>query len=83
MKCWIYKSSRRDETYVYLRERDAFTLLPEALVEQMGTLVFVMELELSADRKLAREHAPNVMASLTSQGFHLQVPPPEQSLLRH
>ena len=76
MQCFVYKSARRAETYVYLRERDAFDLLPAPLAATLGPLNFVIELSLSPERKLAREDVDTVIANLRGPGFHLQVPPP-------
>ncbi len=75
MQCFIYKSQRKADTYVFLCERDGFSALPPPIAERLGTLAFVMELELSAERKLAREPAATVMDNLTRRGFHLQMPP--------
>ena len=38
--------------------------------------IFVMEVELSPERKLAREDVNTVIKNLDSQGFHVQIPPP-------
>jgi uncharacterized protein YcgL (UPF0745 family) len=76
MQCFVYKSLRRADTFVYLRERDAFELLPPTLAATLGTLSFVIELALSPERKLAREDVDTVIANLQGPGFHLQLPPP-------
>ena len=76
MQCFVYKSVRKAETYVFLRESEAFGVLPPELVERLGELAFVIEIELSPQRKLAREDVAVVMANLTGQGYHLQLPPP-------
>lgn len=76
MQCFVYKSQRRAETFVYLRERDAFDLIPPGLAATLGPLSFVIELALSSERKLAREDVDLVMANLAGPGFHLQLPPP-------
>ncbi|MGB0135360.1 YcgL domain-containing protein [Dokdonella sp.] len=75
MQCFVYKSLRKAETYVYLREADGFEVLPAPIAEQLGTLGFVIEIELSSQRKLARENVDAVMINLRSQGYHLQWPP--------
>jgi len=41
----------------------------------MGRLEFVMELEITPTRKLAKEDAKKVLASLEEQGFFVQMPP--------
>lgn len=81
MQCFVYKSVRKAETYVFLREAEAFGVLPAELVERLGELAFVIEVELSPERKLAREDVAVVMANLAGRGFHLQLPPPVESLL--
>jgi uncharacterized protein YcgL (UPF0745 family) len=75
MQCFVYKSLRKADTYVYLRASEGFDVLPAALAEQLGTLGFVIEIELSPTRKLAREDVAVVMQNLVAQGYHLQFPP--------
>ncbi len=76
MQCFVYKSLRRAETYVYLRAADRFDVLPAPIAEQLGNLAFVIEIDLSPQRKLARENVDEVMVNLIGQGYHLQFPPP-------
>lgn len=73
--CWIYRSSLKDEMYLYLAQQDAFDDLPEVLMKRFGRPQFVMELELHPDRPLAREDVTQVITNLQKQGFHLQMPP--------
>jgi uncharacterized protein len=75
MQCFIYKSARKPGTYIYLRERDAFGLLPEAIATPLGALTLVMELALSPTRKLVQADVNVVLANLAGPGFHLQLPP--------
>jgi uncharacterized protein len=72
--CYIYRSSARADMYLYLRQRDDFTCLPDDLSKRLGRLDFTMQLELQADIKLARENPATVMENLQKQGFHLQMP---------
>lgn len=81
MKSYIYKSSKKDELYIYLTTKDDFSKVPQALYDSMGKEpVFVMEVELNAERKLAREDVNIVMRNLEANGFHVQVPPPIHNL---
>ena len=73
--CYVYKSLRKADTYVYLRARDDFAALPAELAQALGKLVFVLQLELTPERKLAREEASVVLEHLAQRGFHLQMPP--------
>ncbi len=73
--CWIYRSSRKEELYVYLRAKDGFAELPEGLRSLLGTPEFVMDLDLHRDRQLARADVQKVMEGLRTQGYYLQMPP--------
>lgn len=73
--CYVYKSLRKADTYVYLRHRDDFAALPAELAQALGELAFVLQFELTPERKLAREQAPVVLEHLAQRGFHLQLPP--------
>ena len=75
LTCWIYRASRQEEMYLYLREKDNFALVPDSLRNALGRLELVLELTLSPDRHLAREDVRQVLANLHGQGFHLQMPP--------
>lgn len=75
MLCFIYKSLKKDGLYLYLDKKDDFSALPEALLANVGKLAFVMELELTPERKLAREDSQKVLASLKEKGFFMQLPP--------
>lgn len=75
MHAHVYKSLARAETYVFLAARDDFARLPEPLRTQLGTLRFVLEVELTPERKLAREDPAVVRENLVLRGFHLQFPP--------
>jgi len=73
--CKVYRSDQKAETYLYLAEDMAFDDLPEELRKRFGEPVFVMRLELSTDRTLARVEVERVMESLAEQGYFLQLPP--------
>lgn len=76
MKTFIYKSTKKDELYLYIAQKDDFSTVPQNLYDSMGKEpVFVMELELHAERPLARENVNTVIQNLQSQGFHVQMPP--------
>ena len=75
LPCWVYRSPRKQEMYLYLAAEDAFDRVPDALLAQFGEPILVIELELSPTRQLAREDVNTVMANLRDKGFHLQMPP--------
>lgn len=73
--CYVYKSQLKADTYVYLARRDGFDAMPSEVAAALGTLSFVLEVELTPERKLAREQASVVIGHLRTRGFHLQFPP--------
>jgi uncharacterized protein YcgL (UPF0745 family) len=75
LSCWIYRSPRKDEMYLYISRENDFSLVPDTLLQKFGDPVKVMELTLNSARKLAREDVAKVMDNLINQGFHLQMPP--------
>jgi uncharacterized protein len=74
MHCFVYASQRKTDTYVWLVRRDGFDVLPEPLALLLGDLRFVLEVELTPDRKLPQEDTTHVLANLAAQGWHLQAP---------
>ncbi len=81
MNSYIYKSSKKDELYLYLATKDDFSMVPQALFDSMGKEpIFVMEVILNAERILAREDVTVVMKNLANNGFHMQMPPPIHNL---
>jgi hypothetical protein len=75
MLAYVYKSRRKADTYVYLSERDGFGRLPPPLREPLGELLFVLEVRLDGQRRLARGDADVVRRNLAEHGFHVQFPP--------
>jgi len=81
MKTYIYKSSRKNELYLYLAKKDDFSAVPQALYDSMGKEpIFVMDVELTAERTLAREDIDIVRKNLATVGYHVQIPPLVQNL---
>jgi uncharacterized protein YcgL (UPF0745 family) len=75
LHCWVYRSPRHQEMYLYLDAEAGFDRLPDGLRDHFGEPSLVIELELSEKRKLAREDVTMVMSNLRTQGYHLQLPP--------
>lgn len=73
--CHIYRCSRQQEMYLYLRADLSPEHLPEALRQRAGRLVQVLQLSLNPQRKLARVDVGSVMQQLREQGWYLQMPP--------
>jgi uncharacterized protein YcgL (UPF0745 family) len=80
--CAIYKSSKKRDTYLYVPGRDDFSKVPPALLTMFGTPQFVMLMPLHKDRALAQLDMPSLRIELANNGFYLQLPPPEENLLK-
>jgi uncharacterized protein YcgL (UPF0745 family) len=77
MQCFVYASLAKADTYLWLAGRDAFEILPEPLTLMLGELRFVMEVQLTLERKLPVEDTRQVLGHLRTQGWYLQLPPQE------
>ena len=77
--CAIYKTKKRDGLYLYVKEQDDFSDVPDEVMQQFPVPEHVFDLELSEERQLAREDVLVVMKNLETQGFHLQMPPKNEN----
>lgn len=75
MKCLVYRSTRKADTYLFLDRQAEDAELPQDLRALVGPLEFALELELAPERRLARTDGATVLADIDRQGFHLQLPP--------
>ncbi len=71
--CFIYRSERKADTYLYLTEKDDFSQVPEELMLVFGEPEFSFQFELTTERSLAKEDSATVYENLKQQGFHLQI----------
>ena len=82
MFCAIYRSSKRDQTYLYVEKKDDFSRVPEELMKGFGTPQLAMLLPLDGRKKLVNADIEKVKTALCEEGFYLQMPPPPESLLK-
>ena len=81
MKCVVYKGARKSDTYLFVKCDSNISQVPADLLEALGTLEKVMNLELSLDQTLARADPDIVRQQLRDKGFYLQLPPAEADTL--
>ena len=79
--CEIFKSSRKEEMYLYVDKRQGFKSVPEPLMATFGKPIAVLTMILTADKKLARVNAEDVIKGIEEQGFYLQMPPAKEDYL--
>ena len=82
MLCSVYKSSKKAQTYLFVNKRDDFSDVPEALMKMFGTPVMVTVLNLATKTKLGFADLDKVKENLSSQGYYLQLTPPEEDMLK-
>ena len=81
MLCAIYKSPKKDQTFLYVLRRDDFSAVPEALLNSFGPPQLVTLLNLAGRDQLANADIEKVRQSLNEQGFYLQMPPQQEDWL--
>lgn len=74
MRCFVYRSTKKTDTYLYLNDKESVSNLPEGLVKLLGRTEYVLELDLNKTRALANADIQQVISSLNSQGFYVQLP---------
>ena len=70
----VFRSSKKPDTYLYVRRGHPWDDLPETLRTLFGKPVHAMDLVLTPERKLARVSAKQVLAGIADKGFCLQMP---------
>lgn len=75
MRCSIYKSARKRDTFLFVPARGGLEDVPEGLLSLLGELEQVMTLDLHPKQRLARAEAGEVMRQLETNGYFLQLPP--------
>jgi uncharacterized protein YcgL (UPF0745 family) len=74
MRCFVYRSRRKRDAYLYLRTKDEFSRLPVGLMAVFGQPEFALEFDLTPGRRLASVDARQVLKNLEAQGYYLQMP---------
>ena len=68
--CNIYKSRRKEETYLFVSLKDDLSRVPDVLLETFGR----------PELKFAIADATKVLDSIEQKGFYLQLPPPKEEM---
>lgn len=82
MFCVIYRSTNRDQTYLYVEKKDDFSRVPAELLKSFGRPQLAMILPLDGRKMLVNADLDKVKCALTEQGYYLQLPPPVENLLK-
>lgn len=76
--CSIYKSRQKADAYLFIPQNGALKNLPDSLLQALGKLEHVMDLSLTAEKKLAQNDVRSVIKTLKLQGYYLQLPAHKQ-----
>ncbi|MFV2055120.1 MAG: YcgL domain-containing protein [Thiohalomonadales bacterium] len=71
--CAIYRSQKKLDSYLYITKKDEMSEIPQRLLDMLGALEFIMELDLSQRRTLAQADPLAVTEALQQQGYYLQL----------
>ena len=74
MQCFVYRSKKRLNTYLFLPEQGNFSDIPESLLKLFGEAEFSFDFKLYPERKLTLADAGEVMRNITENGYFLQLP---------
>ena len=79
--CEVFRSSKKQEMYLYVEKSKGLEDVPQSLMAQFGEPAPVMVLVLTPEKRLARADVSTVIAKIQEQGFYLQMPPTMAELL--
>ncbi|MDA8662540.1 YcgL domain-containing protein [Luminiphilus sp.] len=73
----VFGAARKAGTYLYLPTDMPTDELPKELLQLLGELRVILEIEVSPDRQLARCTGAEVLEGISDKGYYLQIPPSE------
>ena len=79
--CSIYRSKKKDEMYLYVDKTKALSLVPESLLSMFGKPEHRMDMLLTADKKLAKANAEDILSNIDEKGYYLQMPPVRETYM--
>lgn len=75
----VFRSSKKSDTYLFVRRGQTWEDLPESLRGIFGQPVHSMDLIMTPARKLARTTGKQILEALEEKGFYLQMPEEQNS----
>ncbi|MBO8416689.1 MAG: YcgL domain-containing protein [Proteobacteria bacterium] len=70
---YVYKSPRKARTYLYTREKDVFTCVPDGLLTAFGEPKFLMMFALHKHPNLPKVTPEELEAALSDKGYYLRI----------
>lgn len=72
-----YKSPKKDELYLYVKQETELDELPDELLVMFGDPKHVLDFDLTPDRKMPRADAAEIIEVIDAKGYYVQMPPTE------
>jgi len=82
MICYVYRSNRKRDTYLYIKEEGDFSCIPETVLQVFGSPEFSLSFDLHTEKRLAQADTNEVMNRLETEGFYLQLPQSDYDIAR-
>ncbi|MFQ1017066.1 YcgL domain-containing protein [Gilliamella sp. BG7] len=73
MWCYIYRSTKKENSYLYMEHENDFSTIPEKVMSIFGSPVFVMKVLLDGKRKFVVGTATEIEEKIKTDGFFLQM----------
>jgi uncharacterized protein YcgL (UPF0745 family) len=73
MKCFTYRSSKRDGVYLYVKSPDDLKELPEELLKLLGNPIFMLSFDLYPERKIVKIDSEELISKLNNDGYYLRI----------
>lgn len=79
--CSVFRSSKKDEMYLYVDKTEKMKRVPDPLKEMFGAPIHVFDMLLTPEKELSRVDATQVLEDIRVKGYFLQMPPPKEDYL--
>ncbi len=73
MWCYIYRSTNKENSYLYIGKENDFSTVPEVLMKAFGQPIFVMKVLLDGKRQFVAGSAQHIEDKIQQDGFFLQM----------
>jgi uncharacterized protein len=73
MWCYIYRSTKKENCYLYMENENDFSTIPEKIMSILGSPVFVMKVLLDGKRRFVVGTSDEIEEKIKTDGFFLQM----------
>lgn len=70
---YVYKSEKKSGRYLYLNQKDMFSLVPTELLNAFGPLKYVMMFALSKHKHIEKISVPELQSALDEKGYFIRI----------